>query len=242
MRNTISAFLLCVGGACAADKGAAPACYPTTIDASRCDPASVTFTLASTNRYYPLSVGARVVLEGVDEDDQGNPVAVRVERTVLAETRMVDGVQTHVLEHKKFENGSIYEIARNFYVETTAGDACYFGEDVEFYQNGVLANTDGTWLAGAGGAKPGLIMPSMPRVGDAYYQENAPGVAEDMGRIVSINAQATIGGVTYQDVVEVMDVNPRDGCGSEEPKAYAPGVGEVRDVNLRAVSFTPALR
>jgi len=209
-------------------------CFDTTVDATLCDPAVATFTLASTNRYYPLHVGLRTVLEG-EEDG----ALVRVERTVLEETETVAGVETHVLEHKNFIDGQIHEIARNFYVEATDGTVCYFGEDVDFYEDGVLVNTAGAWKAGVNGAKPGVIMPASPSVGDAYFQERAPGIAIDMGRVSATGVSRTIGGVTYNDLVVIQDSNPLEGCGEEE-KVYAPGIGEVADTFLELISVTGA--
>lgn len=209
-------------------------CYATTVAASLCDPATATFSLASTNAYYPLKVGSVAILEGTEDGEQ-----IRIERRVLADTEVVGGVTTHVLEAKEFVNDEIYEVARNFYVEASDGTVCYFGEFVEFYENGEVVNNDGSWRADADGAKPGVIMPATPHVGDAYFQENAPGTAADMGRVVSINTTDTFAGVEYDDVVKVLDVNPFDSCTDEEAKLYAPGVGEAADTAKRLVSFTP---
>ena len=209
-------------------------CYPATVQASRCDPALATFSLASTNRYYPLRVGSEVVIEGVDEG-----ATIRVERRVLSETQVVMGVTTHVLEAKELVDGELYEVARNFYVEAADGTVCYFGEDVSFYENGVVANHDGSWRAGEGDAMPGVIMPSAPSVGDAYFQENAPGVARDMGRIASTTESLAFDGVTHDDVVMIMDTNPLESCADEEPKLYIPGIGESADTVKTITSFVP---
>jgi hypothetical protein len=208
---------------------ALPQCFAPTLDAALCDPAVATFTLASTNAHYPLASGLRVVLEG-EEDGE----VVRVERTVLERTAMVAGVETHVLEHKQFIDGEIHEIAYNYYVEASDGTVCYFGEDVEFYEDGELVDTHGTWRAGVDGARPGVIMPAQPAVGQRYYQENAPGVALDMGRVSAIGESRTIGGVTYDGLVVIQDSNPLEDC-SEEEKVYAPGVGEIVDTILQIV-------
>ncbi len=210
-------------------------CHEVTLATDRCDPAKVEFTLASTNAYYPLHVGSLTVLEGIEDGKQN-----RVERTVLAETKVIMGVPVHILEHKRFIDGQIYEIANNYYVETVDGDVCYFGEDVEFFENGQLKNTDGTWLAGKDGAKPGLIMPAAPVVGDAYFQEDAPGIAQDMGHIVALDGTDTLGGLPYKDIITIMDSNPLETCSTEETKRYAPGVGEVQDTVMSLVSFTAA--
>jgi hypothetical protein len=205
-------------------------CFDTTLDLARCDPAVATFSLASTNLYYPLLVGSRVVLEG-EEDDE----FLRVERTVLDETEIVAGVETRVLEHREYIDGEIHEIARNFYVEASDGTVCYFGEDVEFYEDGVLVDMHGTWRAGVDGAQPGIIMPASPMVGDAYFQENAPGEAIDQGRVFATGQSRTINGVPYDDLLVIYDSNPLEDCDEEEEKVYAPGIGEIVDEVLQIV-------
>ena len=218
------------------DAAAFKACFPVTVEGERaCDPSRVTFSLASKNRYYPLFPGSVVVLEGTEDGE-----LVRVERRVLDDLQVVAGVTTHVLEAKEFKNGKLYEIARNFYVESDDGDVCYFGEDVAFYENDKVVNNDGTWRAGVNGAKPGLIMPTNPTVDQAYYQENSPGVAQDMARVAAIDGTETLAGVTYRQTVLVKDGNPLDACEKIEDKLYLPGVGEAGDTVKRLVSFVEA--
>ncbi len=229
----IPQLLLGLLAACSDEPTGEP-CYETTVDVARCDPATATFGLGSTNMYYPLRVGSVVILEGT-EDGQ----LIRVERRVLPDTQVVAGVTTHVLEARELIDGELYEIARNFYVEASDGTVCYFGEDVEFYENGQVVNTKGSWRAGADNAKPGIIMPASPLVGSAYLQENAPGIALDMGRVVSTTEALTVNGQMYDNVVRVMDVNPLDTCDQEEPKLYVPGIGEAGDTVKQIISYTP---
>ena len=227
-------ILWILGCASCGDGGTADSCYPTTIDVARCDPSSATFVSGSTNPYYPLRVGSEVILEGVEGSS-----SIRVERRVLPDIELVMGVSTHVLEARELIDGELYEVARNYYVEATDGTVCYFGEYVTFYENGQVANHDGSWRAGEAGAAPGIIMSAQPMVGDAYFQENAPGIAIDMGRIVSTTEVASVQGQTFDDVVQVMDSNPLDTCDDEEPKLYVRGIGEAGDTVKTIVSFTP---
>ena len=208
-------------------------CFDPTLPAALCDPDLVDFTLASTNDYYPLDIGLQVVLEG-EEDGE----TIRVERTVLADTEIVAGVETHVLEHRQLVDGELFEVARNFYVESNDGTVCYFGEDVEFYEDGELVGMQGTWRAGVDGAKPGIIMPSSPNVGDGYFQELALGNATDMGLVSDVGVSRTINDVAYRDLVVIQDSNPMETCVAEEEKVYAPGIGEIVDDVLDVVSVT----
>lgn len=214
-----------------------PSCYPATLDSALCDPDVATFSLTSTNPYYPLIVGSEVILEGMEDGE-----LITIERRVLDETEVVAGVTTHVLEAIELVDGEIYEIARNFYVEASDGTVCYFGEDVEFYEGGRVINNDGSWRAGVDGGKPGIIMPADPAPGDAYYQEVAPpDIALDQGRVDTIGTTETFGADSYDDVVTIQDSNPLEAgsCDEPEPKLYVPGIGEAADDVKRMVSFTP---
>lgn len=218
------------------DSGPAELCYEPTVATSLCDPATATFTLDSTNRYYPLTPGLEVVLEGVDAEEGE---MIRVERRVTADTRTVMGVETHVLEHREFIDGELYEVAVNFYVEASDGTVCYFGEDVSFYEGAAVANHDGSWQAGVDGAMPGVIMPATPAVGQRYLQEDARAAgALDMARVVEVGGTATFAGTDYSDVLTLHDTNPLDDCEDEEVKRYVPGVGEVQDADALLVSVT----
>ncbi len=73
-----------------------------------------------------------------------------------------------------YGDGRILEVATDFFAQADDGSVWYFGEDVANYVDGVLDNTDGTWLAGKDGP-PGMIMPADPHVGDVYRPENIPG-------------------------------------------------------------------
>ena len=179
---------------------------------------------------------SRTVLEGFDDEDG---VMLRVEREVSSDTMIVAGVETHILEHRTYHDGDIHEIAYNFYVEANDGTVCYFGEDVEFYEGGVLTGTDGTWRAGVDGAMPGIIMPASPAAGQAYFQENAPdNEALDMGKVEAVSESASFAGTTYDDVITIQDSSPFDDCEDEE-KRYVPGIGEVQDVELELTEYIP---
>lgn len=236
-RWLVALALVVAGMGCAEEDdagGPVELCYTPTVATSLCDPATATFTLDSTNPYYPLTPGLEVVLEGVDaEEDE----MIRVERRVTADTRTVMGVETHILEHREFIDGELDEVALNFYVEASDGTVCYFGEEVSFYEGGAVANHDGSWRAGVDGAMPGVIMPAAPAVGQRYLQEDArASEALDMGRVVEVGGTATFAGTAYTDVLTIHDTNPFDDCEDEEVKRYVPGVGEVQDADAVLVS------
>lgn len=222
-------------GACGGDP---EECFTLTVDPVVCDPARATFSLASTNPYYPLKIGSLAILEGTEND-----VPVRLERRVLAEIQDVLGVLTRVVEEREFANDQPVEVSRNYVVEASDGTVCYFGEDVDLYENNVIVGHEGTWHAGVRGATPGILMPAAPKLGDAYRQEEAPDTALDQSRVTATGATMTFAGTSYDDVITIVDANPlddEDACG-EEAKLYAPGVGEAADPAKILVSFTPGM-
>ena len=113
------------------------------------------------NQYFILEPGHQLVLEGDD---------VKVQITVLDETKTVDGAITRVVEEKEWKEGKLHEISRNYFAmcEQTK-DVFYFGEDVDYYKDGKVVSHDGSWLAGTNHNRAGLIMPGKPKVGMKYY-------------------------------------------------------------------------
>ncbi len=211
-------------------------CFEPTLAIDVCDP-SGSFSTVSTHAHFPLVVGNKAVIEGLEDGE-----LVRVEITVLDETELVDGVTNRVVEAREFINDELYEIALDFYAVASDGTVCYFGEDVEFYEDGERINTDGSWRAGIEGAEPGIIMPSTPAAGQKFFQENAPGVAMDMARVDAIGLELSLAGTSYSDAIRMLDSDPLDGqvgCDDEEEKLYVPGVGLAGDTVKTLKAFTP---
>src|SRR5918995_113446 len=105
--------------------------------------------------------------------------ALRVEVTLLPRTKTIRwrGVRIAALESQyvAFLGGRLHEVALDWYAQADDGSVWYLGEDVFNYDEGAIADTDGTWVAGED-APIAMIMPARPRVGDVYRPENAPGV------------------------------------------------------------------
>lgn len=207
--------------------------HTTGFDRERC-----TFTTTGGNPYFPLWPGHALLLEG-EEEDEGELIEISSLNTVLFETEVVDGVRTRVYEERESEDGELVEVSRNFmaYCRET-GDVWYFGEDVDIYEDGEVVGHDGAWRAGVDGAEPGILMPGSPLVGARYYEEVAPGVAEDRAEIVGVDAVVTVPVGTFEDVVETLATDALD-PEAEDPKAYAPGVGNIKDEALELVEITP---
>lgn len=148
--------------------------------------------------------------------------------TILDETKVVDGVETRVIEEREEKDGKLVEVSRNYFaIDKTTNDVYYFGEDVDIYKDGKVVDHEGGWLSGIGGAKFGMIMPGMPKVGDKFYQELAPKVAMDRCEIVAIEGDFKTPAGTFKNCLRVRDTTPLEKGVSN--KVYAPGVGLVKD-------------
>jgi hypothetical protein len=188
-----------------------------------------TFATRGRNPYFVLIPGHKLELEG-----KGGQKLVHLTITVLDDTLTVDGVGTRVVEERETEDGELVEVSRNYFAlcEET-GSVFYFGEDVDFYENGVVANHDGSWRAGVDGARPGVIMPGLNLVGARYFQEVAPDVALDRAETMSVTETLTVPAGTFQNVLKTRETTPLEK--GREFKFYAPDVGLIRDADLELV-------
>jgi hypothetical protein len=190
--------------------------------------ADCSLTTNGRNQYFVLEPGFQLVLEGDD---------TKVLISVLDETKIVDGVKTRVLEEKEWKDGKLYEVARNYFAMCPrTKDVFYFGEDVDFYENGKVVKHDGSWLAGKDGNKAGLIMAGAPKVGMKYYQEIAPKVAMDRAEIVSLNETCKTPAGTFSNCMKVKEGTALNLLETEY-KYYAPNIGLIGDADLRLKKY-----
>jgi hypothetical protein len=108
------------------------------------------------------------------------------------------------------------------------GNVWYLGELAKNYENGELANLDGSWQAGRSGAKPGLWMTGAPKVELFYRQEWAPADAEDVVEVESVNAPDDVPFRNSKPVLMTEDWTPLS-PGALELKFYVHGVGMVME-------------
>ncbi len=96
---------------------------------------------------------------------------------------------------------------------------------------------EGAWLAGQNGSKAGMIIPEKVEVGLKYYQEIAPGVAEDRAEIVSVNDTLNTPAGTFDQVLKTKETNPLK-PDEKEFKFYAPGIGLIQEEAIKLVNYT----
>ncbi|MFN8646325.1 MAG: hypothetical protein U0104_06185 [Gemmatimonadales bacterium] len=204
-----------------------------TEDISICAPGAGAFSHTLTNPYFPMSVGRQLILQGTEG---GKAVVLQV--TALPDTELVGGAWTRVIEERETVDGALLEVSRNFFVQTAGGAVCYFGEDVDIYQNGTITSHDGAWRAGVAGAISGLFMPAAPAAGMGFRQEVATGIAEDRVTITSVGDSVTVPLGRYGSTVRFHETTPLE-PGSVSKKVYVSGIGPVVDDVVRLTSLTP---
>ena len=219
------------GGGGGGGNGSKQVCADLTVDSSVCDPEAGPFSLVIDNEFFPLVVGTKLVLEG---EEDGEPL--RVEITVLDETEEVAGVTTRVVEEAEYEDGEIVEVSRNFYAQAPDGTVCYFGEDVDDYEDGEIVSNEGAWRAGEDGNLPGIIMPANPTIGMVFQQEDAPDLAEDQAGVIDLGETIDVPAGIFDDTLTTEDCNPLED-GSTDEKVYVRGIGLVIDEAVELISF-----
>jgi hypothetical protein len=191
------------------------------------DPANFTNSTTVTNQYYPVSPGKKFIYEG--ESDEG---LERVEEMRLATTKTILGIECVRVNFKAFIDEELVEETEDWYAQANDGSLWYFGEAVDNYENGVLVDHDGSWEAGVDGALPGIIMLADPHRGEKYREEFYEDNAEDEAQIIQTNREITIDLGTFSDCIVTRNWTKLE-PGILEKKIYAPGVGLIREINLK---------
>jgi len=193
-----------------------------------------TYSMTATgdNPYWGLEPGRFVVLGSLESD--GSEFVII---SVLDETEVVDGVETRVIEEREFKDGELVEISRNFFATAEeTGDVFYFGEDVDYYEDGAVVRHDGEWRAGVGDARAGLYMAANPVVGMRYYMEVAPNVAMDRAEIFQTDATVDWRKGTLDNCLVVTESSPLE-PDDESYKRYAPDIGMIYDDGLSLYKY-----
>ncbi len=180
------------------------------------------------NNYFILEPGYQLVLEG-DEDGKKTTLTI----TVLNETEKIGVVETRIVEEREAAAGKLVEVSRNYFaVGADSKNIYYFGEDVDIYKGDQVVH-EGAWREGRDGAKHGIIMPGTIKVGDRYYQEQAPKIAMDRAENISTSETVKITAGEFQRCLKTKETSAVEP--GTEYKLYAPGIGLVQEGELKLV-------
>ncbi|MFF0735333.1 hypothetical protein ACFYVK_27400 [Streptomyces chartreusis] len=213
-------------------------CLPLAPESDRVDLTEPRFSDPTriTNPLHPTAETDQVVMGGQTD---GEPF--RTEVSTLPDTKTInlggDKVQALTSQYVAFQGGRVLEVALDWYAQADDGSVWYLGEDVFNYEDGVVADTEGTWQAGRDNAPAAMIMPAHPERGDVYRPENLPGVVFE--EVTVKETDRTVDG-PYGPVEGAITVHELHLDGSTEDKTFAPGYGEFSTGNggdLEAVSL-----
>jgi hypothetical protein len=175
------------------------------------------------NPYFPLLVGSTYVYTGIKDGE------AQVDRVIVTDvTKQIMGVTCTAVLDRVFQGGEVVEKTYDFYAQDQAGNVWYFGENSQELENGKVVSREGSWEAGVNGATPGIIMEAKPGIGDVYQQEHATGVAEDTAEVTALNGHVKTGFASFNNCLLTTESSPLE-PGVSEPKAYAAGIGEVKE-------------
>lgn len=199
-------------------------CLPLAPESDRVDLGKPVFSDPTriTNPLHPTSEVDQVIMGGRTDGE-----VFRTEVSLLPGTKTItwDGTTVSALtsQYVAYSDGRIHEVALDWYAQADDGSVWYLGEDVFNYEDGVVADTEGTWQAGRDGAPAAMIMPASPEKGDVYRPENQPGVVFEEVTVKTVDQ--TVDG-PYGKVGGAITVTEVHMDGSTEEKVFAPGYGE----------------
>jgi hypothetical protein len=178
------------------------------------------FSTTINNPFFTLRPGTVFVYENRDFGEVNRVV-------VTHRTKVIDGVTCVAVHDSARLNGALIEDTIDWFAQDDKGNVWYFGERSHEYEPGnpdPISNA-GSWKSGMNGASAGIVMLANPKVGDHYNQENAPGIAEDQGTVVSLNASVSVVYGVFEGVLKTADTSAI--APGIEHKFYVEGVGNV---------------
>jgi len=193
------------------------------------DPAS--FGTPVDNTYLPMAIGDTYRYEAEEEDG-----TIINEVTNTGAPKVILGVTCMVIYDVEWLDVEgvglvMLEETDDWYAWDNDGNVWYFGEDTVEYEydddwNLIDTSTEGSWEAGVDGAEPGILMLADPRPGVSYRQEYYEGEAEDMGKVLTLNAKVSIEFGEFEDCLKTKEWTALE-PGEIEHKYYAPDIGLI---------------
>jgi hypothetical protein len=184
------------------------------------------FTTRIDNPYWPMRPGMRWVYR-----EREGGVTQRDVVTVTHRTRVIQGVRTRAVRDIVTQGTRVVEETTDYYAQDRGGTLWYFGERTAEFSKDGKKSTEGSWIAGEHDARAGIVIPAHPKAGMGYRQEYRKGVAEDRGRILSLDEQVQVPFGHFKRTLMTKDftrLEPR----ALEHKFYARGVGPVLTLGI----------
>lgn len=185
------------------------------------------FVAGISNPFFAMDPNVTYIYEGQTSDGFEH-----IEVSLTGNTKEILGVTCTEVYDVVFLDGDMIEETWDWYAEDLMGNVWYFGELSFELEDGNIVSLEGSWTAGRDDAKPGIVMPGNPMVGDVYRQEFKVAEAEDMGEVLDLNGAETVPyGGSYTNLLVTRDFTPLD-PEADENKYYASGVGVILEIDL----------
>ncbi len=196
------------------------------------------------NPFLPLTPGNAWVYTS-SAPPTGAGVELLATVMVSDETAVIEGIDTTLVRESVGSRngdrvGRVFAKVERWFAQDRRGNVWLFGETITPYDGGfVIARS---WRAGVNGARAGLAMAAVPRVGDGYLRSAAPGVVEERVRVLGLEGTAAVPFGDYTDLVE-LELDSQSEPADSRVVRYARGVGPVQTAyadgrSLGLVSFT----
>jgi hypothetical protein len=205
----------------------AVAASPGPVSAPSFDPAD--FAGPVDNPWFPLKPGTTWVYQGT-QDGQNAVDTVTVE----ADPKIVAGVTATVVHHALALNGEVSRETDDWYAQDRQGNVWLLG--VATTEGGdpnesEPGSSEGSWEAGVGAARPGIVMPATPAIGDSQLQALVPGTVEDHSVVLLTDTRVLVPAGTYSGVLLTAEWSPLQPDVLRET-SFGKGIGEIREADV----------
>jgi hypothetical protein len=171
-----------------------------------------------------------MVYEGTAEAD-GEVVERRFVDTVTDLTKVVHGVRALVSLEIDYQDGQLIEQEIAFHAQDKAGNVWHLGQLRETHDEDELVGWR-VWVVGAPeGAKAGIRMEAMPKVGNPEYSQGwapPPFNWTDRARVSEVGVDVQVPAGSYSDVMIIEEHDEETPDGVFQTKYYAMGFGLVQ--------------
>jgi hypothetical protein len=180
------------------------------------------------NPWLPFVPGNKWRYRGVDTSGRFHD-----NERVTHRSKKIEGVRVTPVHDVVRKDGKPREITNDFYAQDRHGNIWYFGENTrELDRHGHVTSREGSFKAGRDGARPGVLFPGHPRVGQKGRQEYYKGHAEDHFKILSTSGNVTSPFVSSHHAVRTREWSPLE-PNTYDNKWYVRGVGDVKEKTVR---------
>jgi hypothetical protein len=180
------------------------------------------------NPWFPLKPGSKWRYRGREGHSR-----FADKMRVTHRTKRIEGVRTTVVHDVVLKHGKPREVTNDWYAQDRHRNVWYFGENTrELDRHGHVTSREGTWKAGRDGARPGVLFPGHPRVGQQARQEYYKGHAEDHFKILDIDARVSTPYVSTHHAVRTKEWTPLE-PNVIDNKYYVRRVGDVKEKTVK---------